>query len=541
MNDRVPPTAPVPLATLLRHPALGLRQVAGARETDTPVYFVHTSEMEDPVPYLLGGELLLSAGVHCPEAAGAGTYWDRYVARTVQAGAAALGFGIAPVHDTVPRALVEACDRHGLPLVEVDRQTTFTAVASAVWDAIAERRHVELRRVTEAQQSLATAAARPHPVPAVLRQLGQHLGAWTALFGPDGAELAAAGPRPPREARTALGALVARLRSGPSSAAGRATGAAGEELQLAAYGLGGPAGPEDRRLALGVCAPRRDGSDGAIVGVAVVLLSLLTARRVVAAEAERTAALVRLMLGAEPARVAGLLSRSLEQAGAASEGPERVGAASEGPERVGAVSEGPERVGAVSEGPEGGGLWTVVRGRRRGRVRDDGPLATAAFAAWLGTPLVDLDGDALCALVPGEGRIRAQPGWTLGVGAPVPAAELARGDADAVRALRRAVAERVPLVRHGPARAGGVASLVDPDEAGAHGRALLAPLNGAPVLLETLRVWLSLHGGWDRTAVALEVHRNTVRQRIARVEALLEVDLGDADVRMELWFALKWT
>ncbi|WP_208928649.1 helix-turn-helix domain-containing protein, partial [Streptomyces rapamycinicus] len=107
-------------------------------------------------------------------------------------------------------------------------------------------------------------------------------------------------------------------------------------------------------------------------------------------------------------------------------------------------------------------------------------------------------------------------------------------------ALRRAVAERVPLVRDGPARAGGVGSLVDPAEAGAHGRALLAPLEGAPALLETLRVWLSLHGSWDRTAVALEVHRNTVRQRIARAGALLDVDLGDADVRMELWFALKW-
>ncbi|WP_211123444.1 PucR family transcriptional regulator [Streptomyces yatensis] len=513
MNDRVPPTAPVPLATLLGHPALGLRQVAGAREADTPVYFVHTSEMEDPVPYLLGGELLLSAGVHCPEAAGAGTYWDRYVARTVQAGAAALGFGIAPVHDTVPRALVEACDRHGLPLVEVPRQTTFTAVASAVWDAMAERRHHELRSVTEAQQSLATAAARPHPVPAVLRQLGQHLGAWTVLYGPDGAELAAAGPRPDRPARTALGALAARLRSGPSSAAGRAAGADGEELQLTAYGLGGPAGPEDR-LALGVCAPRRDGADGAIVGVAVVLLSLLTARRVVGAEAERTAALVRLMLGADPARVAGLLSPSPGQAGTPPEG----------------------RSGTR----EDGGLWTVVHGRRRGRGRDDGLLATAALAAGLGTPLVDLDGDALCALVPGEGAVRAQPGWTLGVGAPVAAAELPRGGADAARALRRAVAGRVPLVRHGPSRAGGVVSLVDPAEAGAHGRALLAPLDGAPALLETVRVWLSLHGSWDRTAVALEVHRNTVRQRIARAEALLDVDLGDADVRMELWFALKW-
>ncbi|OPF72708.1 hypothetical protein VT50_0231035 [Streptomyces antioxidans] len=545
MNDRVPPTAPVPLSTLLSHPALGLRQVAGGREADTPVYFVHTSEMEDPVPYLLGGELLLSAGVHCPEAAGAGTYWDRYVARTVQAGAAALGFGIAPVHDTVPRALAEACDRHGLPLVEVPRQTTFTAVASAVWDVMAERRHHELRSLTEAQQSLATAAARPHPVPAVLRQLSQHLGGWTVLYGPVGpdapaapaaadcAELAAAGPRPSRDARKALGALAARLRSGPSSAAGRATGAAGEELLLTAYGLGGPAGPEDR-LALGVCAPRRDGADGAIVGVAVVLLSLLTARRVVGAEAERTSALVRLMLGAEPARVAGLLSPLPGQPGQS--GTRRQSGEPGQPERPGTLGQS----GASSEPPLGGALWTVVHGRRRGRGRDDGLLATAALAAGLGTPLVDLDGDALSALVPGEAEVRAQPGWTLGVGAPVPAAELTRGGADAARALRRAVAERVPLVRSGPPRAGGVGSLVDPAEAGAHGRALLAPLEGAPALLETLRVWLSLHGSWDRTAVALEVHRNTVRQRIARAGALLDVDLGDADVRMELWFALKW-
>ncbi|MGW7690618.1 PucR family transcriptional regulator ligand-binding domain-containing protein [Streptomyces asiaticus] len=542
MNDRVPPTAPVPLSTLLRHPALGLRQVAGGCDADTPVYFVHTSEMEDPVPYLLGGELLLSAGVHCPEAAGAGTYWDRYVARTVQAGAAALGFGIAPVHDTVPRALAEACDRHGLPLVEVPRQTTFTAVASAVWDAMAERRHHELRSLTEAQQSLATAAARPHPVPAVLRQLGQHLGAWTVLYGPagpdapdgaDGAELVAAGPRPPREARKALGALAARLRSGPSSAAGRATGAAGEELLLTAYGLGGPAGPEDR-LALGVCAPRRDGAEGAIVGVAVVLLSLLTARRVVGAEAERTSALVRLMLGAEPARVAALLNPSPGQSGQ----PGQSGKPGQ-PGQSGTPGQSGQP-GTPPEPTEDGGLWTVVHGRRRGRGRDDGLLAAAALAAGLGTPLVDLDGDALSALVPGEGEVRAQPGWTLGVGAPVPAADLTRGGADAARALRRAVAERVPLVRDGPARAGGVGSLVDPAEAGAHGRALLAPLEGAPALLETLRVWLSLHGSWDRTAVALEVHRNTVRQRIARAGALLDVDLGDADVRMELWFALKW-
>ena len=71
----MPPTVPVPLAALLDHPGLGLRQVAGPRG-EAPVYLVHTSEMEDPVPFLLGGELLLSAGVHGPEATDA--YWDRF-------------------------------------------------------------------------------------------------------------------------------------------------------------------------------------------------------------------------------------------------------------------------------------------------------------------------------------------------------------------------------------------------------------------------------------------------------------------------------
>lgn len=39
--------------------------------------------------------------------------------------------------------------------------------------------------------------------------------------------------------------------------------------------------------------------------------------------------------------------------------------------------------------------------------------------------------------------------------------------------------------------------------------------------------------------MALKVHRNTVRQRIARCAALLDVDLDDMDVRTELWFALR--
>ncbi|MBM7090658.1 PucR family transcriptional regulator ligand-binding domain-containing protein, partial [Streptomyces sp. S12] len=167
-DPTVPPTPPVPLDALLAREDLGLRRIAGPDDPGLVVHWVHTSEMADPYPYLLGGELLLSAGVHIPDGAGPG-YFDAYASRIVAAGGAALGFGVAPVHDTVPDALVEACALHGLPLLEVPPRTTFSGVARAVWRLMAQARLAELRRVTEAQQGLAAAAGRPDPVPSVLR------------------------------------------------------------------------------------------------------------------------------------------------------------------------------------------------------------------------------------------------------------------------------------------------------------------------------------------------------------------------------------
>ncbi|EGX59956.1 regulatory protein, partial [Streptomyces zinciresistens K42] len=194
MSDpAVPPTPPVPLAALLAREDLGLRQIAGPVGADTVIHWAHTSEMADPYPYLLGGELLLSAGLHIPGGAGSGAYFDAYVSRIVAAGGAALGFGLAPVHDSVPPALARACDTHALPLLEVPPRTTFSGVARAVWQLMARARLAELRRVAEAQQGLAAAASRPDPVRAVLRQLARRLEGWTVLYGPEGTEVASAG------------------------------------------------------------------------------------------------------------------------------------------------------------------------------------------------------------------------------------------------------------------------------------------------------------------------------------------------------------
>ncbi|WCH91784.1 PucR family transcriptional regulator ligand-binding domain-containing protein [Streptomyces moderatus] len=595
-DPAVPPTPPVALSALLAREDLGLRQIAGPKDTNTVIHWAHTSEMADPYPYLLGGELLLSAGVHIPEAAGSGTYFDDYVSRIVAAGGAALGFGLAPVHDTVPRALVEACDTYELPLLEVPPQTTFSGVARAVWQLMAQARHAELRRVTEAQQSLAAAASRPDPVRAVLRQLAQRIGGWAVLYGPEGAETASAGRAPdgqgPQAASagraaeaTAAGraaeiaaagraaeATTARqapettaagraaetttARQAPeTTAAGRAaetttarqapeTTAAGRAAEIAAAGqapeataagraaeiaaagrgpgdvvrgaLAGlaavvrPSGPgtptsatdtaagthlaayalgAGKGFVLGVAAPHRDTGDHTIASVAAVLLSLLTGEHQSGSGAARSSALVRLLLGAEPEAVAPLL---------------------------------------------GSGDWLVVHGSPDAQPCD--PVAAAALGAALGSPLVDLARDVVRVLVPADREPAPQPGWTLGVSAPATARDWPAADTQAARALSRARATRAPLHRHGTHRAA-LTDLLSPGDAEAHARALLAPLT--PPLAETLRTWLSLHGSWDRTAVALAVHRNTVRQRIARCAALLGTDLDDPDVRMELWFALR--
>ncbi|MEV6785080.1 helix-turn-helix domain-containing protein, partial [Streptomyces sp. NPDC051098] len=140
-------------------------------------------------------------------------------------------------------------------------------------------------------------------------------------------------------------------------------------------------------------------------------------------------------------------------------------------------------------------------------------------------------------LLPAGREVTAQPGWVLGASDPVAPADLGAADTRAARALHRAMATRSELVRH---RGTSLAALLSPEEAATHARLRLAPLADSPALVETLRSWLSLHGSWDRTAAAMDVHRNTVRQRIGRCAALLDEDLDDADVRMELWFALRW-
>ncbi|MFF3910254.1 PucR family transcriptional regulator ligand-binding domain-containing protein [Streptomyces sp. NPDC001848] len=83
----------VALSVLLADPELGLSQVTGPAE-GRRISTLGTTEIEAPTPCLVGGELLLTAGVGLPRDANG---IDTYLQRVIAAGVAALGFGVVPV------------------------------------------------------------------------------------------------------------------------------------------------------------------------------------------------------------------------------------------------------------------------------------------------------------------------------------------------------------------------------------------------------------------------------------------------------------
>ena len=87
------------LRWLIERPDLGLRLLSG--DAAVQVEWVHGIELDDPTPFLRGGEFVLTTGQRLPRShAGQSAYAARLVERRV----AALGFGTGVRFTTVPRA-----------------------------------------------------------------------------------------------------------------------------------------------------------------------------------------------------------------------------------------------------------------------------------------------------------------------------------------------------------------------------------------------------------------------------------------------------
>jgi PucR family transcriptional regulator, purine catabolism regulatory protein len=478
----VPPT----IASLLADRSLGLRLLTTegpAGDASREVRWVHTTELNDPAPFLEGGELLLTTGMRLADP---GFDLEAFLSGLVRAGVAGLGFGVGLNNATVPERFVSAATAHGLPVLEVPKATPFIAIAKSVSRALAAE---EYRAITEGyrtQQELVKSALAHEPQRSLVRSLVRGLGpgAWAVLAAADGSVLHSAGPVPGLDLAPELARL--RGRTLPSSAS-----ILTESGHVEVHALG--AGKRVMGFLTVGLLDRASGPDTTGRQILAVALTLLTlgveqpTKDVTVAELTLRRAVVRLLL-------AGHVDAAREAAGEL---------------RVPLPPE-PVRVA-------------------RDSVRDEA-VPDRMF-------VLEEDGERVL-VAPADFE-----GFTGGVSDPVGYADFARAYRQAGEALATARKTGRPAVYFAEAGSG-LTTLFGDQAVRDFAAGVLRPLLDADrsALVPTLRAWLAHNGQWDSAAAELGVHRHTVRARIARAGELLGKDLtaaDSADARMELWFALR--
>src|SRR6059058_513188 len=168
------------LAELLRDLDLGLR--AGEANADTPVRWVHISELLDPTPWLSGGELLLTTGMQLDTPA----QQREFMTRLADHHLAGLGFGTGFKHPGVPEPLLEVAAEREFPVFEVPYEVPFIAVTEAAFTQLVNEQYAVLRRALAAQERLERILLSERGLGAVAAALATLIGAAVMVFDPRG-------------------------------------------------------------------------------------------------------------------------------------------------------------------------------------------------------------------------------------------------------------------------------------------------------------------------------------------------------------------
>jgi hypothetical protein len=483
------------LRDLVAHPGLGLRLLHGpGTALERPVRWVCTTDLIDPSRYLSGGELVVSGLVWRREPADS----DRFVAALAASGCAALAAGTA-VFGSVPGDVVDACRRHGVPLIEVPEETSFSAVTELVVGALAAARGDRLAHSLGRQRRLLSAVAGGMGLDELVAQVSADTGLVCRVLSATGRGIVA-GPRPltgaelDRIAATFL--TVARLPAvvrcpdpardgGAPAAGGRSVGPSGTH---SVFGVG-PASEQRATswlVAVEGAFPTWDTSVAEAVDELVAIAALDRARRGEGLRLARDIADDAVALVAGGAGNRPETATRLRQAGLDPTAPLTVVVAGfvDRPDRLeiarAVLADAASHVGSPVVGRHDGLAVALLPG-------DAAPLRTA-----------------LARLEPGLGPDRL----TVGVSRPSGPDALAGALGEARHA--RDLAEHRPGVLH--------------------------VVTGADV---TSHVALHCSGSWSRAARRLHLHVNTVRYRIGRVEELTGRDLGVFTDRVDVFLALR--
>ncbi len=486
------------------------------RYSATPITGVHVSELEDPTPYLAGGELLLTTGMIFahgqidPVA---------YVQRLREKSLKVLGIGLGPSLTTIPVALAEACAEANLELVIVPDQVPFQNVSRAYWNLAIRSSNADLMDSLGTQTSLARAAMRPDAIPAVVRGLAQSLGGWAA-FVPSFGEPETVWPASARQFMPQVLKETQRIDKleAPSAATFEILNQPvvlypvlinARVYGVLALGPGRRLTPADRQVITTVCVllamrsrhREQRGESTALLGGAVAKLAVrghLEAARMLAEDS-------------------GLpdLPSTLRLLALRTQGSIPVAMAAESTRGLGSPE--PHDLGpALKASP------FIFEHETSLIALLDAALVTALDAQ----PFDDLEGTEFQVLGRSPGRALQESQSAAVLSAPIHGDQLPA----VFQALRTAIL-RAPK--------GTLTHLGSSEEAKASTWVKTLREYARTDLVATVTSYLRHRGTWEEAARELGLHRNTLRYRMQLAQSLLGVDLDDPDVSAHLWLALR--
>lgn len=507
--------------------------------------WVEPSELEDPTPYLLDGEFILTAGLPFLGEGGSEGKVDAYVQRLVGAGVGALGFGLEPYFDAVPDTVVAACRRHNLTLVEFPRTVPFAAIGLAFSQLRESDNARVFRQLADTNRQLMRAVLSARPEHELLAALVQRVPVWALFVGADGriraraaadgggsgnsngsaaspAGTAGAGANPPAAVEfSALQPLLKRLLGGSGPRVEMESLEDPRPSTVFGHPLRSTRDANLGALILGSAGPLTP-AQNSVVSSVVGLLELLVRQRTSGSLAPSQLATALLL---HPDSVASGGTKHIN--GLKDLLAQSISSTRSAPLRV---------VQGVKAEPGGPAGDSPVRELLQWRRMFDTKLVEITDYGFAAITRLKVDESLLAEA--------EELGWRLVI-----------GDATEFQALASAY-RRVTSLR-ARVQATGRSARVDEvtwSVAGLLGReagTMLAARLLEPVLgqedperraaqLAVLRTWLGENGSWDATAKALGLHRNSVRRQINALAELLDTDLNQAQVRAELWFALQY-
>jgi purine catabolism regulator len=508
----------------------GLELVAGKAGGEAPVRWVHITELEDPTPWLSGGELLLTTGLQLDDA-----QKQRGFIRLLSAHhLAGLGLGVGFDHETLPKPMLDEAEKLGFPVFEVPYELPFIAITEKAFTRLVNEQYEVLHRVIAIHKRLERLVLEERGLEELMRALTAAIGGAVVVLDSRGQTIASAAFRRMLPQAT-LDAVITEVRS-------RGAGAGdGEPLEAFEFA---PDHPDlaGRSLVLPVSTRGRGAPRAWLFGARDAgglgdfeRLILQQAATVVALELMRQ----RTMRDTERRLAGDLLAEALGGGLREAELAARLRPFGVGAKLAVLVFADPDGDAAPAAEAEldrflaDAGLGGLVATRERlvcavvNAADELDPVALAARAR-----------RALGSERPGL-RAAASRVWPAGAlrrsfheaRCALEASALTNGSPPEVASYRDLGAFQLLL------------SLQDEEALKLYCDSVLGPLEDAndygDELIRSLEAFIEQNGQWERAARRLYCHRHTLRYRIRRVEELTGRDLSSARDRIEFWLALR--